>query len=49
MVSELPIAEVADNDLAGHPGFKKLSTAEKNQELARRRKSSGNNDSIITS
>ena len=49
MVSQLPIADVADSELEQHPEFKKLSVEEKNQELARRRKSSGKNDSIITS
>lgn len=49
MVSALPIAEVADVDLEQHPEFKKMTVEEKNRELARRRKSSGKNDSIITS
>lgn len=49
LVSALPIAELEDGDIEQHPVFKQLTAEEKSRELLRRKKSSGSNDSIITS
>jgi hypothetical protein len=48
LVSHTPIAEVPDKDLPSHPDFQAMTAGEKKVELWRRKKSSGDNNSIIT-